>query len=125
MADLVQSNSRHDPTAADLLSFMSCIKPKPIPRSVLPTVDPEERMVHAICTLCAYAFMVLRDNKDIYGLHRPLHLAIRVWVREHGLAAEKTEKVIQHFAGIFLSNDYRNLALWGEVPSACAKTASN
>jgi hypothetical protein len=44
-----------DKVAADLLSFISCIESKAIPYSILPSVQPEERMIRAIGTLCAYS----------------------------------------------------------------------
>jgi tetratricopeptide (TPR) repeat protein len=103
---------KHDPTAADLLSFMSCIEPKAIPRSILPAMEPEEQMVHAIGTLCAYSLVVRRADEEIYDLHRLVHMATRVWLGEHGLAAEKTEKAIRHVAKVFPSDDWRNRALW-------------
>ena len=103
---------KHDPAAADLLSFMSCIEPKAIPRSILPTVELEEEMVHAIGTLCAYALVVRRADEETYDLHRLVHMATRVWLGEHGLAAEKTEKAIRHVRVVFPSDDWEYRALW-------------
>ncbi len=62
----------------DLLSFISCIENKAIPRSILPTVELEERIVHAISTLRAYAFIIKRGNIDIYDIYRLVHLVIKV-----------------------------------------------
>ena len=39
---------RSDPVAADLLSFISCIEHKAIPRRMLPEVEPAERIVYAL-----------------------------------------------------------------------------
>jgi hypothetical protein len=49
-----------DAAAANLLTFMSCIEWKEIPRSLLPTVQPEWQMEEAIGTLCGYYFLAQR-----------------------------------------------------------------
>jgi tetratricopeptide (TPR) repeat protein len=105
---------KFDPTAADLLSFMSCIEPKAIPRSILPSVQPEERMVHAIGTLSGYAFVVRRGEEEVYDLHRLVHLATRVWVRKNSRATKAIDHAIRHVADTFPSNDYTNQELWRE-----------
>ena len=105
---------RSDPIAADLLSFMSCIESKGIPRSILPSVKPEEHMVHAIGTLSAYAFVTRRDESDTYDMHRLVHLATRVWLTEHGTTEAMHEKVAARLAEIFPSDDYSNRAMWRE-----------
>ncbi|RYO74827.1 hypothetical protein DL764_010710 [Monosporascus ibericus] len=48
---------KFDGAAAELLSFMSCIEPKAIPRSLLPNSWYNEEMENAIGTLCGYAFL--------------------------------------------------------------------
>ena len=105
---------KSDAAAADLLSFMSHIEPKAIPRSLLPTLQPEEQTVHAIGTLCAYAFTVRRGNSDTYDMHRLVHLAARVWGQRHGIAGETSEKATQHLAREFPSDEYANRAVWRE-----------
>ncbi|RYP36178.1 hypothetical protein DL767_003510 [Monosporascus sp. MG133] len=42
---------KSDSAAANLLSFISRIEPKAIPRSILPSLGSEEQMVHAVGTL--------------------------------------------------------------------------
>ena len=105
---------KSDTDAADLLSFMSRIEPKAIPRSILPTLQPEERTVHAIGTLRAYAFIVKRNDGDTYDMHRLVHLAARVWDQKHGIAAETGERITQHLAREFPSQDYMNRMVWRE-----------
>lgn len=105
---------RSDSTAADILSFMSCFENKAVPRSILPFVEPEERMVHAIGTLRAYAFVTSRDDGSSYDIHRLVHLATKVWLGEHGATKELNDKVATHFAQIFPSDDHENRALWRE-----------
>ena len=105
---------RSDSIAADLLSFMSCIESKAIPRLILPSVKPEEHMVHAIGTLRAYAFVTRRDESDTYDMHRLVHLATRVWLTGHDTTKAMHEKVAAQLAEIFPSNDYSNRAMWRE-----------
>ena len=117
---------KYDAIAADLLSFMSCIEPKAIPRSILPAVQPEERMVSAMGTLSGYAFVVRRGDEAVYDLHRLVHLATRVWIGKKGLAAEMVVKAIQHVARVFPSDDYENQELWREyLPHALKVLESN
>ncbi|KAK7967686.1 uncharacterized protein PG986_001963 [Apiospora aurea] len=54
-----------DPPAAKLLEFISCIEPKAIPRTLLPTLlDSEESTENAIGTLDAYAFLTSREENE-------------------------------------------------------------
>ncbi|KAL8699698.1 MAG: hypothetical protein Q9201_005860 [Fulgogasparrea decipioides] len=105
---------RSDSVAADLLSFMSCMEHKAIPRTILPSVEPAERMIHAIGTLRAYAFVTQRGNGDGYDMHRLVHLATKVWLDKHGVAEALNEKVAARLAEIFPSNNYANRAIWRE-----------
>jgi tetratricopeptide (TPR) repeat protein len=98
----------HDEVAADLLSFISCIESKAIPRSILPSVEPEERMVRAIGTLCGYSFMVDRGDQDMYDSHRLVHLAIRTWIEQMGRLAVSVEKAIQHVSTMFPIAEFAN-----------------
>lgn len=117
---------KSDPIAADLLSFMSCIEPKAIPRSILPVTQPEERMVSAIGTLSGYTFMIRRDNREVYDLHRLVHLATRIWVGRNSLAAERVVKAIRHVAGAFPLDEYANRGLWREyLPHSLKLLESN
>ena len=111
----------HDPTAADLLSFMSCIEPKAIPQSMLPTADLEEQLVHAIGTLCAYALVVRRADHNAYDLHRLVHVAAKSWLRAHGLEAEKTEKAIEHVTEVFPVERLGKPGIMEGVPPAYAE----
>ena len=105
---------RSDPVAADLLSFMSCIEHKAIPGSILPLVEPEERMVHAIGTLRAYAFVTRRSDGESYDMHRLVHLATKVWLSEHGAIDKLNKRVAARLTEIFSSDDCSNRAIWRE-----------
>ena len=103
---------KRDAVVADLLMFISCIEWKAIPRSILPSVQPEVRMEDAIGTLCGYSFVARREDEEVYDAHRLVHLATRVWVRQYGDARGVTEKSIQNMAGVFPSEAYANRSLW-------------
>ncbi len=105
---------KSDSAAADLLSFMSRIEPKAIPRSILPGPESEEQMEHAIGTLCAYAFLVRRGESKIFDMHSLVHLATQIWVQRHGDATQMTEQANRHLAVAFPSDDYANRSLWRE-----------
>jgi tetratricopeptide (TPR) repeat protein len=122
-----------DVVAAGLLRFMSCVEWKAVPRSLLPSVQSEVRMEKAIGTLCGYSFLARRDSDnsatsggskqggdadqaveavELYDIHRLVHLATRVWVREYGDAKEVAEDAVRHVADVFPSDDHKNRALW-------------
>ena len=103
---------RSDPDAADLLSFMSCIEHKAIPQSMLALVEPKERMVHAMGTLRAYAFVTSRGTS--HDMHRLVHLATKVWLGKHSATEEWNKKAVAHVATIFPSWDYSNRLIWRE-----------
>lgn len=67
-----------DPSAADLLEFISYLEPKVIPRSVLLTLDSEEEMDFAIGTLCSYGFLTRRVNEDMFDIHSLVQLSKRM-----------------------------------------------
>ncbi len=70
--------SKSDSAAAELLSFLSLIEPKAIPQSILPG-SGSEQMVHAIGTLCGYAFVTRRGDDPVFDMHRLVNLATRIW----------------------------------------------
>ncbi|OCK87193.1 kinesin light chain [Cenococcum geophilum 1.58] len=105
---------KYDAVAADLLAYICCIEWKAIPRSILPIVQPEARMMGAIGTLCAYQFVVKRENEDTYDVHRLVHLATRIWVDQRGSMAETREMAVVHLTQVFPSDDYANRELWRE-----------
>jgi len=103
-----------DTVAANLLMFISHIEPKAIPRSILPSMESEEETVHAIGTLCAYAFLSRRQESGVYDMHSLVHLATQIWVQKHGLMEEAMVKAMRHVSQVFPINDYGNRNLWRE-----------
>jgi tetratricopeptide (TPR) repeat protein len=105
---------KSDKVAAELLSFISRIEPKAIPQSILPSLDSEERMVHAIGTLRGYAFVVRRGDEETFDMHSLVHLATRIWIQREGRVIQTMEKATRHLEAIFPSDDYGNRSLWRE-----------
>ena len=105
---------KSDVAAADLLAFLSCIEPKAIPQSMLPRPELEEQMVHAIGTLCGYAFLTRRGDSKVFDMHSLVHLATRIWVRREGRVATTSESAIRRVAAVFPDDNHANRRLWRE-----------
>jgi tetratricopeptide (TPR) repeat protein len=103
---------RSDKTAASILGFISCIEPKAIPRSILPEVEPEEEMEHAIGTLRGYAFLSQRGDEEIFDMHSLVYMATRVWLKSEGLIEQATMDAICHIEKIFPSRDRMKREKW-------------
>ncbi|KAH8896557.1 TPR-like protein [Thozetella sp. PMI_491] len=103
---------KNDTGATELLSFISRVEPKAIPRSMLPSLGSEEQVAHAIGTLRGYAFLTERGDGEMYDMHSLVHLVSRIWAKRHGLEEKAAEDTIQHLARIFPSSDYSNRPTW-------------
>jgi tetratricopeptide (TPR) repeat protein len=101
-----------DAVAADLLQYISCIEWKGIPRSILPTVRPEARTLNAIGTLCSYSFLSEQTDGTTYDMHRLVHLASRIWIRNSGRTADTQDGATKHLTTIFPTDDYTNREIW-------------
>jgi tetratricopeptide (TPR) repeat protein len=106
--------------AADMLTFMSCIEWKAIPRSLLMRAQGELQIEEAIGALCGYSFLARRSNSETegegeeeewYDIHRLVHLATRIWVEKCGDAAGVWEEAVRQVADVFPSSNYANRAL--------------
>ncbi|RDW64624.1 hypothetical protein BP6252_10275 [Coleophoma cylindrospora] len=100
--------------AADLLAFISCIEYKAIPHSILPKIRPRAKMETAIGTICSYSFAIKRANEKVYDIHRLVHLATQIWVRQHSWEIEIAKKAVRHIAKVFPSSNYENREMWRE-----------
>jgi tetratricopeptide (TPR) repeat protein len=101
-----------DPSAADLLKFISYLEPKAIPRSILPTLDCEEEIDFSIGTLCSYGFLTRRDDANMFDVHSLVQLSTRMWITD----ARKTQQIIatltRHMDKLFPSDEYTNRETW-------------
>jgi tetratricopeptide (TPR) repeat protein len=103
---------RSDKAAASILGFVSCIEPKAIPRSILPKVEPEEEMEHAIGTLRGYAFLSQRGDEEMFDMHSLVHVATWVWLESEGLIEQTTIDAIRHIKKAFHSSDQTRREKW-------------
>ncbi|KAF2994669.1 hypothetical protein E8E13_001284 [Curvularia kusanoi] len=120
---------KHDAMAAKLLSFISCIEWKAIPRSLLPSMGSDAQTEEAIGALCGYSFLTRRANhvptpgsesthpagindEELFDIHRLVHLATRVWISERDNPAEVTEWAMREVADIFPLSNYENRYWW-------------
>ncbi|KAG7402599.1 Nephrocystin-3 [Fusarium oxysporum f. sp. rapae] len=103
---------RTTPAAADLLSFMACIEPRVIPRSILPKLKTEQQMTQAIGTLTGHGFLSRREGEAIFNMHNLVHLATRIWNKNEGREREMQQKTLARVAEIFPTNDWINRDLW-------------
>jgi tetratricopeptide (TPR) repeat protein len=100
-----------NPTAADLLSFMSTIEPRAIPRSLLPIPETEQQLEKAIGTLLGYGFLTRRDQEAIYDMHRLVHLATRRWNEEGRHTQEAQQLALAHVAKVFPDPEWGTLGV--------------
>ncbi|KAJ5765200.1 hypothetical protein N7520_004759 [Penicillium odoratum] len=101
-----------DPSAADLLEYISYLEPKAIPRSILPILNTEEEMDFAIGTLCSYGFLTRRHNKDMFDIHSLVQLSTRVWITETHRTQQVITTVTQHMDKCFPSDEYKDRDKW-------------
>ncbi|KAI1150702.1 P-loop containing nucleoside triphosphate hydrolase protein [Nemania diffusa] len=106
--------AKSDPLAAQLLSFVSCIEPKAIPGSLLPSTGPKSNTESAIGTLCQYSFLVRRGESDTFDMHALVHLASRIWTQKLGCLPEIMTRAIDHLNEVFPDDDPENRELWRE-----------
>ena len=103
---------RRDQLAAGYLSFMACMEPKDIPRSLLPPGSTRKKEVDAIGTLTAYSFVNKRPADECLDLHRLVHLATRSWLRKEKLFAQSTKRAISRLGEVFPDHEHQNRAAW-------------
>jgi len=100
-----------DQLAADYLSFMSCLVPQRVPKSLLPLAQSQVKMVEAIGTLTAYSFITARETEESFDLHRLVHLATRNWLRTTRSLGTWTQRTLSRLADVFPSGGYENKAV--------------
>ncbi|KAL4766883.1 hypothetical protein BDW60DRAFT_172255 [Aspergillus nidulans var. acristatus] len=105
--------------AADYLSFMACINPRNIPRSLLPSQSTKKQTVDALGLLNAYSFTNSQDTS--ISMHQLVHIATRNWLKKNGLFSYWIQKVADQIQEEFPDDNYTNRALWRKyLPHALA-----
>jgi tetratricopeptide (TPR) repeat protein len=103
---------KQNPLASEYLSFMSCINPKAIPLSFLPSAPSKKLAIDAIGALKAYSFIKEQTRDGLFDFHRLVHLATRNWLRMEGSLADWTLKAVNSLAEICRCHGYGNRPLW-------------
>ncbi|KAK8061213.1 hypothetical protein PG997_015434 [Apiospora hydei] len=101
-----------DPEAASLLSFISCIEPKDIPRSILPPSQSNEILEHTIGTLCGYSFLVHQETSGMFDMHRLVHIATNVWLSKQGRTVVAAIAAIRRLGELFSQWRTRDRRVW-------------
>ena len=109
-----------DEAAARLLSFLSQIEPRAIPRDILP-VNGTEELISATGTLSGYAFLEQHAGGERFDMHRLVHLAAQVWVTDQKNKEKAREAAMAHLEKIFPTDEWENREKWRSyMPHALA-----
>jgi tetratricopeptide (TPR) repeat protein len=108
-----------DPLAADYLSFMACVDPRNIPKSLLPQPGSKKQFTDALGLLNAYSFT---NGQDVdINMHRLVHIATRNWLRKNALFTHWIQRVSDHMQNVFPDNNHTQRRRWREyLPHALA-----
>ncbi|KAJ5494608.1 Tetratricopeptide-like helical [Penicillium fimorum] len=101
-----------DSLATDYLSFMACINPRDIPRSILPPSPSAKKRVEALGLLKAYSFISEHAHENTFSLHRLVHLATRNWMRKTKVIDRWVHTAAQQLHELFPNDDHSNRGLW-------------
>ncbi|KAN0070700.1 hypothetical protein V8E54_010865 [Elaphomyces granulatus] len=105
---------RLNPLASDYLLFMSCIDPRDIPLSLLPSDSSKVKQQNALGLLKAYSFITGQADGQTVSLHRLVHVATRNWLRNGEMLEQWTVNTGKRLRDIFPSHEHKNRILWRE-----------
>ncbi|PWY86613.1 purine and uridine phosphorylase [Aspergillus sclerotioniger CBS 115572] len=103
-----QQIQRSNQLAVNYLSFMACINPRGIPRSLLPQPMSNKEKFEAIGTLKAFSFVSEESGDRSLNLHRLVHLATRDWMRKNRHFSLQILKTADRLSEAFPSRDHIN-----------------
>lgn len=89
------------PAAERVLSFISWIEPKAIPRSILPDMGSEQAKTQVIGTLEGYGFLTTREGGDILDMHSLVHTIAQRQVRSQGVSKLGRDRIFSHLYAVF------------------------
>ena len=81
--------------AAEYLSFLACITPQNVPRSIFPPLTSNIAQEEAIGTLTGYAFLKERTEVDCYDVHPLIHRVTQNWLKETGKWIRTAQAVVK------------------------------
>ncbi|KAF2706144.1 kinesin light chain 1 [Pleomassaria siparia CBS 279.74] len=110
---------RHDPLAAEYLSFMACIDRINIPQSLLPSADSLVQQVKAIGTLTGYAFITERqqavqriDGERFFDMHRLVRMATVRWMVSHNEWATWAGRAVARLTDLVPNGGHERKEVW-------------
>ncbi|KAJ6438980.1 fungal specific transcription factor domain-containing protein [Purpureocillium lavendulum] len=98
--------------AVQLLSYMSFLAEKDIPKSILPLGDAEIEADEAIGELRAYAFITHRASPESYDMHRLVRLAMRNWLSQERQLIGSFKDVVHQLHNAFPMPNHQNRETW-------------
>ncbi|KAL4744583.1 hypothetical protein BDW72DRAFT_81009 [Aspergillus terricola var. indicus] len=106
-----QKIQESNPLAAEYLSFMACVNPREIPRSLIPPAKSRKDKLEAISLLKGFAFVSEQVQDHALSLHRLVRLSARNWLRQHQLFHQQIQKAADQLDRVFPDNDHANQKL--------------
>ncbi|KAF2681876.1 hypothetical protein K458DRAFT_479113 [Lentithecium fluviatile CBS 122367] len=116
-----QQIQKHNPLAADYLSFMACTTGESVPRSLLPPGSSKQTMIEAFGTLTAYAFITKRQEEhgggepqqqEMFDMHRLVRLAMQNWLRQHQQWDDWTKKALVRLLEVVPLGGHEKKEVW-------------
>jgi len=106
----------NDLKASELLSFMSLLDNKSVPKVLLPGNTNTVEFHNAVGTLIAYSLLKTSQEgkEDAYELHRLVHLVARNWLRIEKTLDRWSTVAVQTLLDHFPAYEYKdnNMQLW-------------
>ena len=116
---------KHDPQAADLLSFISMLANEGVPEFLLPHGTDPVKFEKAIGTLQAFSFISIRDvelqesRHRLFDFHRLVRVAMRNWLTMNGRFDTFTAHTIEELAIVVKCPDLNKYDFYSQfVPHA-------
>ena len=99
---------RDEPLAAEFLSFVACVLPQNIPRTMFPPCESQLAEESAIGTLRGYQFLQNTNKPDYYNMHVLIHLVTKTWLQREHQWLSYIEKVAQRLNTLMPWDSYTN-----------------
>lgn len=100
------------PLAIEYLSFMACLLNQDIPQSILPEASTKKKFIEAVGILTAYSFLIRREDRKTFDIHRLVHLATRNWLQNMGQMTMWGNKAVERLAEIIPAGGHRDRDVW-------------
>ncbi len=103
---------RQTPLAIQYLSFMACLLNQDIPQSILPQASTKKKFMEAVGILTAYSFLIRREDRKTFTIHRLVHLATRSWLRNMDQMTMWANKAVERLAEMIPAGGHQDRHIW-------------